>query len=401
MTTMLIRAVCPATAWCALLLCAAPAAADRPDPDLAKILEEWGRRQSKCDSVRYVVRGETTWAKGSGINELSQFLDPPVPSQDIVGQIEWKVLLDFASQRDRWEVDGEQLLYRGDKLERVVRLNACDGKVAQNSRPRPPGKENDDAPIDIGNIDMTIARGNLSCVLFEAASVPLFHGHGVVPTTEDRVHAGHIRWAASAESFYVHGRGVHEGRPCVVLRTDTFRTSVESFHEFWVDMARQAAIVRYAYYVDGKVDENYDVRYEDTPDGWMPASWTYTVYLKEKTHTIKRLQVVSRELSAPVQDQDFRLEVRPGMRIREVEYGPSANPLAMPPFVADSLHVAEAGYSVARAGDNSWWWRYLLWLGAALAVAAVAVLLVYRARKAGRGRQGIQKGPVRATPGTC
>ena len=29
--------------------------------------------------------------------------------------------------------------------------------------------------------------------------------------------------------------------------------------------------MRYAYYSGGKVQEHYDVRYEDTPDGWMPV----------------------------------------------------------------------------------------------------------------------------------
>jgi hypothetical protein len=380
------RALVVVSAWCVLALAAPPAQADPPDPRVAKIVEAWAKRQTKFDSVRYVVSGQTTYVKGTATDEQSRPLTPPKPSRDFVGKVEWKVLLDFATHRDRWEVDEEGFLYNEEKLERVLRLNVCDGKVAQNSRPRLPGTENDDAPANYANLDMSIVRGNLSTILFEAGSLPLFHGHGIVPTTEDRVYAGHLRRSISPESFYIHGTGVHEGRPCLVLRTEAIRTSAQSFHEFWVDEAREAAIVRYAYYTNGNVDENYDVRYQDTPDGWMPASWTFTVFLRQKTHTIKQLRVLSREVSPPLKDQDFRLEVLPWMRVRQVQFGESPNPLVSPPIQGDTMQVAGAGFGGLGAAEKSGWSRLVPWFGAALAAAAaVAGLLLYRARKARPG----------------
>jgi hypothetical protein len=353
---------------------------------VAQIVEEWARRQAKIGSVRYTVSGQTTYVKGSATDELGRPLTPPKPSRDFLGKVEWRVLLDFASHRHRWEVDEEQLLYQQEELKRVLRLNVCDGKIAQNSRPRLPGTEQDDAPPNYANLDMSIVRGNLSTVIFEGGSLPLFHGHGIVPTTEDRVYAGHLRREIKPEQFHVHGTGVYGGRSCLVLRTEVISRSTRSFHEFWVDGARQAAIVRYTHYSGGNVDANYDVRYEDTPDGWMPASWAYTVFHRGKTFTIRKLRVVSREVSPPLQDQDFRLEVRPGMRVREVETGESPNPLAMPPFLRDTMQVAGEGFDVSGGAEKGWW-RFLAWLAAALVAAAVVGFLV-KARKAGLGRRG-------------
>jgi hypothetical protein len=383
-----IQALVAAGVGCALAGWALPAAAAPPDPRLVQVVEEWTRRASKCSSVRHTVEGQTTFVKGSATDDLGRPLNPPKPARDFVGKVAWRVLLDFAAQRHRWEVDEERFLYQQEVFEPVLRLNVCDGTVAQNSRPRPPGAPADNAPVNAANLDMTVVRGNLSTVLFEAGSLPLFHGHGIVPTTEDRVHAGRLRWDARPESFYVHGTGVHGGRPCLVLRTEPIRSSsAMSFHEFWVDVPRQAAILRYAYYSNREVIEDYDVRYQDTPDGWMPASWSHTCFLRGATHTIKRLRVVSREISPALSDEDFRLEVKPGMRVREVEFGASPNPLVMPRSLGDTMQVVGAGGPAEKR-----WWRPLLWAGAAVAAVALVGLLLYRARKAGPGRRGPAEG---------
>lgn len=310
----------------ALFMADPPATAQTPDPRVTKIVEEWMTRQAKFDAIRYAVLGQTTYVKGSWVDESGRSYSPPKPSRDFVGKLRWDALFDFRSHRYRWEVDNEELLPDAQGLERVLRVRICDGRVYQGLRKWLPGTWKDDEPITPANLDMTIVRGNLKSLVFEGGSLPLFHAHGIVPTSEDELYAGHLRRKIDPAQFYVHGKGVHGGRPCLVLRTEVLRPSSKAFHEFWVDLARQAAIVRYAYWHGGEVDNNYDVRYDNGPDGWMPTSWTYTSFLGRRTHTVGKFEVATRLVAPPLQDEDFHLEVRPGMRVREVEYRKEGSP---------------------------------------------------------------------------
>jgi hypothetical protein len=358
---------------------------------LAKVLEDWARRQSKFESVRYVVSGQTTFAMNTWVDERGRPYNPPRPSSDFVGNVRWDALLDFTAHRSRWEVDEESYVYEPQEgLQRVLRLNVCDGKVAQNSRPRLPDAPPDDGPVTPANLDMTIVRGNLSTVIFPGGSLPLFHGHGIVPTSEDPLYAGHLRRDLDAEQFYVHGTGAHGGRQCLVLRTEILRPSIPSFHEFWVDTARQSAIVRYAYYRGGEVAENYDVHYQESRDGWMPASWAHTVFVRRATHSVRELQVVSREVSLPLRDQDFRLEVRAGMKVRQVERGQSGSPGAMGPVLSDTMQVAGASFVPAVETEKGLRRFLSWWLGAVLAALAVAAVLfwIWKGRRTRRGQMG-------------
>jgi hypothetical protein len=320
---------------------------------LVQILADWQARQDRLKAARYRVTGTITYPRGSAIDEDGKPYHPPKPARDITGKIEWKALLDLTGQRHRWEIDDETLLYRDDRLDRKVRVNVSDGVIAQNSTP---AVANPDAaalpPSDNDRGSMTIARGDLSNIIFEGGSLPLFFGHGIVPTSEDRVYAGHLRRSYRDDQFFIQGTGLHENRECLILRTEAIRTSTTSFHEYWVDAARQSAVVRYTYTVDNQAREHYDIRYVLIGTSWLPSRWTDTTYWKGKTYTIRRLNVEEVDLTPALADTDFRLEVKPGMRVRNVTFGPPPNPLIMAPIKEDDF--AEGGTALGLITRPIW-----------------------------------------------
>ncbi len=317
--------------------------AQPPDARLTKVLQDWRQRQSRLDAIRYRVQGEMVYAKGSATDETGRPYNPPKPARDMVGKVEWNALLDFAGNRHRWEIKEETLNFKEEQLVQKVRINVCDGTIAQNSTPAESNPGLRDGPMGLHNLEMTIVRGNLNTILFPGGSRPLFFGHGIIPTSEDRLYAGHLRRKYSDEQFYLHGTGLTGGRPCLILRTEALRTSVTSFHEYWVDSPRQSAVTRYARYTNGAADENYDIENAETPHGWLPGQWTHSVYMNGRTHTVERLRVQYRDAPPPFTGDDFSLQVKPGMRVREVNMGDTANPLVMPPIANDKVHEWDVG----------------------------------------------------------
>jgi hypothetical protein len=154
---------------------------------------------------------------------------------------------------------------------------------------------------------------------------PLFAGHGIVVTdNREQMGPGRLKLKPDPEMLIVHGQGVHDGRPCLVLRTHTLSGGAGTWvREFWVDTARASAVVRQVEYSNGKISDDKDIQYQQTRCGWLPKSWTFTVRNSAggKTLLTERMQIKELTLDPPVTDADFRIDVKPGMLVKKSVHG--------------------------------------------------------------------------------
>jgi len=383
MTQKLVQNLSRLTSVFVLLFATGLVSGQQPDPRLTKVFADWQDRQERLSTIRYRVHGETVFAKGSGTDDHGQRMNPASPDRDVIGNIQWEVLFDFSTQRHRWDKQEYSYLYSLKKLIPKFMISVSNGKIAQSHLPREKNASLAASPMEY-DAEMGITRGSLRAVLFPAGSLPIFFGHGIVPLPLDRLYAGHLRRTYDPELLHVHGTGVHAGRQCLVLRTDTLRTAVSSYHEFWVDVERQSAVVRDASYVNDRVDNDYDVQYEKTSFGWMPLQWQNTVYTNGKTHVIHRLHVDERQASPAVTDADFRIETKPGMKIRDVRYEDVPNPLVTTAPAENTTYVVgePGGLSEPLKGAEKWpiW---LAWIPGGLLAVCLAGWLLRRRRKRG------------------
>jgi hypothetical protein len=229
--------------------------------------------------------------------------------------------------------------------------------------------------------DVSIVSGNLRGQSFPCYYWPLFVGHGTIPTLLGHVLPGRLRVQPDAELLFVHGRGIHAGRNCVVLRTHAVQFSTTSFDEFWVDPARDSAVLRLACYAGGHPASDLEIAYQETSHGWLPQRWTLIVRPGGRTAQVERMRVEEVTINPPCTDAAFRVDIKPGMRISETKFGGSPDQLGIPPTLEEKTHrVADDGrwnpivdgVEQARRWTDYAWWGLLALLGAGLGLWVLA-----------------------------
>jgi hypothetical protein len=188
-----------------------------------------------------------------------------------------------------------------------------------------------------------------------------------------------------AKDFFVHGQGMHEGRPCLVVRTFPHETFTETFYEeYWVDLERDGAIVRNSGYRNEKAFWDRQVTWQQTPHGWVPLRWTCTAWNPGgRILNVSRMEVVDFEADPAVTGDDFRVAIEPGMRVKETAIGKTGK---LTDDVVKEFRVrADGGWNEIVNGVErpvrSW---ALYWWGGALAVLAGILALWHLRRRARR-----------------
>lgn len=348
------------------LLTSEKTTAQEPDARLEKVFADWAKRRERTKSVRYVTRGETVLPKGSLRAPIGQSSSREAPPRDIVSRVTQTMLLDFEKQRHRLETEQEEYDAGTDKVYPRVVTRLFDGKRTGAWRPR----ELNTHPVtgvkpweaDIGYGSGYIGGGSS----FEFGYWPFFLGHGIVGWQGGTIIAGKLNVQPDRDLVTVHGQGVHQGRPCLVLRTLTKRRSMTSYDEFWVDTARDSAVVRQLYVINKTAFLELDIEYQTTEHGWLPRRWTCTdrEVGTDKTVWISRHRVEELRLDPPVSDADFRFEEKPGMLVREYVYA-TPNPTGPDPEPkATTYRIGEEGKrrevviegGIERRVGFRWWW---------------------------------------------
>ena len=373
-----------------LAACGAAGAEDpKLDPRVAKVLADWKKRQERIKTVRYRVEGVLVRPKGSltGIIHATS----ETPAEDTETPIKRTLLLDFTTNRFRFERDEQDLDLISGGISTTDTDSAFDGKELQNvflkrqQLPRRP-----DNPLPDGGI----STGNLKGGAFEPRFYPLFFGHGVVPVAEvDQLYPGHLRIEPDAGLLYFYGEAIHAGRRCLVFRTHPLSVEMVGFWEYWVDPDRDSALVRFVSYSGESPDQDTAIDYQATPGGWLAKNWVFTVFTgpekKRRTVFYERMEVKEATVDPTVTDANFRIDFKPGMLVvKAVRPEPSAaDPYATGSAQTQFYRIDPAGRwnEVTFVGgvEASTWGARLLWWAAPIALAAIAVggVLYWRMRR--------------------
>lgn len=225
---------------------------------------------------------------------------------------------------------------------------------------------------------------------FGAYYEPFFFGLGIVSTgTTNFILPGRLKTKPDEEIWYVHGQGTHAGRPCLVLRTYPFRGGNTLFDELWIDPARESAVLRQIVYVNGQPIRDSDINYQESSRGWFPRNWTITDRLGNgKTLFWEQMEVKELTFDPAFEDADFKVEIKPGMRVLETEYGGSPDQVTadVPKIKEISFQTESNGSGNRDTGQDGalpGWVKYLLCLVVLFGVFMLSWIAIKRKRKAG------------------
>jgi hypothetical protein len=311
------------------------------NPRLQKVLADWQKRQHQTETVEYHVRGEhkvprgaydfmPSFIGGKSINQTN-------PLQELVGKVGFTVLLDFVKGRHHRKIEDRMYNISSGNLDREVREDVFDGSKMKCLIPR-----EDNQQIGAKIPELTIVSGDMKNGAFRSDFYPIFFGHGRISTAMEQIVPGRLRNKPDPEKLYIHGTGVHDGRVCLVLRTHAIKMHTTSFDEFWVDVPRDSAILRYVSYSGGKPLGDITVHYRKTSDGWLPENWRINSYVNGHLLYFRIIRVESFQFDVPVNDVFFEMHIKPGMIVEERADHATKHPLATP----------KSDLSIYRAGEG-------------------------------------------------
>ncbi len=321
-----MSAIAPRNWWLWLLLAgslalAAAVRAQAPDQRISRVLADWKRRQQAVQTIRYTLTGQVLHTKGS-MRDMSRWkpTDPPKPPRDVTEQIDYRLLLDFAGQRLRWDGQEERYLADRDKVFPRVFTSVYDRTDSMTAWPR---ADNAGSYVYEDPLwpDVSVhRRPDQGYMVINGLGLfvgPLLLGHGLVRGLAAR--AG-FRQEFDAEGFYVHGEGVQAARRCLVLRSHPLDLPDKrpTFDEFWVDVERDSAVLRQVSWSTGVLTTDEKIAYRATPHGWLVSDWKSTHFSPEgRTLYVRRMRATEVVPEAAVEDADFCVAIEPGMIVRE------------------------------------------------------------------------------------
>jgi hypothetical protein len=285
-------------------------------PAIKAILRDWKKRQDRVKTVRYRVEGTLTFSKEAVAIENSsprrKAKWPKLELRAVALQQRFFLLLDFTTNRHRVEHDSERWLISTGEILRKVKKEVFNGEVSKFfgytvSKEGKKENTNPDTP------DLTILSGCQVQARIDKNYAPVLAGHGIIAISDNEEFLpGKLKTMPDMSVLTVHGRGVYEGRSCVILRTHPYKGTRTHFREFWIDPARDSALVRIIDYSDKFPVRERTIVYEPTPGGWLTSSWSDIRRLKGpggkvETYSERRYRVVERSVNVLVTDADLDL----------------------------------------------------------------------------------------------
>ncbi len=319
-------------------------AAEEIDPRLAKVLADWQKRQNAFRSVRYEARGDHKVLKGA-YNALphhrivlGQRRDESMPAQDYVGSASLRLFLDFEKGRHRSKIQGSNYHLNTGMFYPWEKEDTFDGSVAEGAMPR---QKN---PIHGSKQpEFRVVSGNMKFQEFRTDFFPIFFGHGRIYTVFEPILPGKLRNKPDPDYLYVHGTGVQDKRTCLVVRTQTLRSGTTSFDEYWVDVERESAILRYVSYSGNKPSRDITIHYRKSSAGWLPERWRLQIFGGGSLLYSDDMHVEKVDLDPAIDDGDFKMEIKPGMIVEEREDLPTKHPLVNPESKISVYRAKEGG----------------------------------------------------------
>ena len=349
----------------AVLSSGAIARAEEVDPRLAKVFADWKARQAKFESIRYHLLGEVVNPKGCAPTPGGT--ESNTPPSDLKYPARRTVLLDFTTGRHRMEEEEIQIDFATMKRHPASKLWVYDGKAIAAYRPREKNTHPTEG-VKENQPEVGVGKGYFGMAAWNAAYWPLFAGHGGVASYDVPILPGKPLVLPKVEFMKVQGPATHRRRACLVVQT---QPRDKCHEEWWVDPARESAVVRYQMFLSGKPYVDAEIEHERTDRGWLPKSWTYTIWWTESGHArlLERMTVEKRDIDPVVQAGDFQVPQWPGMLVAHQNHPAPTPGQPYLPASRQDYRVEEDGRLremrieqgvVTPVKRSSWWWLALI-----------------------------------------
>lgn len=282
------------------------------EKQIQSIFDDWKARLSRCKSVRYTLKGS---GGEKGTPPLPTGVTPvPTPKAPDVFPFDYVVVIDFIAKRYR--IERTELVASTSRKTWLpaTGVGIWNGKEIQTLAPRLPEDRRPNKP------DAYITHGNLRHSYIEPELWPVFAAHGIVGTGMTPLKPDRLPVTYEADEFSLRGSVRHDGRNCLLVRTEPPSASITLVDELWVDSGRQSAVVRHTDFSGKSPRYRFDIGYQQTPHGWLPQRWTHTLSLNDKLMWSKTFTVQSIEADVPISDETFMLPLQPGMRVERNEF---------------------------------------------------------------------------------
>jgi hypothetical protein len=337
-------------------------------PTLSQIIRDWQARQRLAQVVECQVQGtQTITADRYG---------PQDPKEDITFPLKARCLLDFSQGRLRKELETYHNWYVIEEQEGeflpFYEIRVYDGREFAVARPREKnplpttlkGKDQVEILYDTKDREMT----------FSFLDYPIFLGLGHISSEgKNWPVPGKLAIPLRQEDWILIGHRLWKERDCWIVRNRASRGQ----YEYWIDVARQSAVVRCLDRVQGKIWRELDIDYQTTQWGWLPAGWRYIAYSfqKDRMDELTEVQVVKWMPHPKVTDADFQIALERGRVVEKYEGKHRKALYRVGPKGELSPYTAELPSTWKKYGWFIWIGILLLGLGGA------ALWLRHRARR--------------------
>lgn len=223
--------------------------------------------------------------------------------------------------------------------------------------------------------------GNLRESAFDSSEWAYFVAHGIVPMHDAHIIPGRLAPKLNEREFYHHGTAIHEGRECVILRTELDHVTGTTFNEYWVDFARGGLVLRQGSFVNNVAVINLDLRYQELPVGWLLAGWTLSVFRGGKTVRLHEMNVGSVEANVGVTNDNFKLVLAPGMKVTKLHRGGNEDSIAPAPTLSDQQFVVDQSGRLVQTGGTPEPRGYFWWIVAGCSVPLLILMALWLRRR--------------------
>lgn len=183
---------------------------------------------------------------------------------------------------------------------------------------------------------------------------PILWGSGVVVTRSQPVGAVSFPATNDASAFTFKGWAALDGKQLALLSADLFHaspvlTNATNFVRYWVDLARDSAIVRAVAEsgVLGQQMTGYEIDIEYGPHArtWLPSRWVVRETLNGKVTMMQTVEATQTELLTTDDPALYVLEPEPGSKVYAIE-------TRRDPKTREIL-VSRKHYTTTAAGQNN------------------------------------------------
>jgi hypothetical protein len=329
----------------------APGSILAAEPKIVEVIDSWYKRQQQFRSVYYHVVGETSWPGGSVIGSDGRRAAKQAPN-DRNGPFEHWIRLDFEKGRHRWE-SGKMLLNAStDQLNKCTEIRTFNGRVfAGMDR----NEANDQVAVSTKGgepklPDVTISSGFMEPCRFTANQMPVLHAHGLIARPLHQIVPGQLRKRADPDYLFWHGQTVFRGKRVEVVRTETVKVGATNMFEYWIDPGLGNLIVRERLFVNDEVYNDAEIEYQESPHGLVLAGWTHSHISGGRIRFTERARVVDYSVNQAEPDNTFEIEIKKGMRVRQIE---NLAPAEASETRTESTFVAEYDTTSGQLGTAS------------------------------------------------